>query len=238
MAHWPEREPVELANAIQIDKRSNLSPEETMARYLIGEGRPVVVTDAQESWKAKKLWSVEYFKKHYADEELIASDRAPLRHEDNPKMQTLRTTLGTFCDYMTQPYHPAISSQERDCPFYGNSWSPFVTHAKLRGHISRPYFVPDNIPTEENYERLDRSFTKVFLGPAGTITRLHNDTYHTHAWLSQIRGTKQFILYPPSQAHTIHAGEGIWSDHGSAQTWFDPLKPDYEAFPRAKQATP
>ena len=86
-----------------IDKRSNLSPDETMARYLIGEGRPVVVTDAQDSWKAKKLWSVEYFRKHYADEQLIASDRAPLRHEDNPRMQTKVTTLGAFCDYMTTP---------------------------------------------------------------------------------------------------------------------------------------
>ena len=76
------------------------------------------------------------------------------------------------------------------------------------------------------------------MAPAGTITRLHNDTYHTHAWLSQVRGTKQFILYPPSQAHLIHAGEGIWSDHGSAQTWFDPLAPDWAAFPRAAKATP
>ena len=103
MAHWPERTPATLANAVEIDKRSALSPEETMGRYLAGEGRPVVVTDAQKDWKAAKLWSLDYFKKHYADEQLIASDRAPLRHEDNPRMQTLRTTLGevkveVFCE--------------------------------------------------------------------------------------------------------------------------------------------
>ena len=39
------------------------------------------------------------------------------------------------------------SANERDAPFYGNSWSPFIEHAKLRGHISRPYFVPDAIPS-------------------------------------------------------------------------------------------
>ena len=279
-----------------------------MSRYLIGEGTPVVVTDAQESWRARKLWTLDYFKKHYSNEELIASDRAPLRLEDNPKMQTLRTTLGDYIDYMQQPYH-RLSAHERECgvrtsnlrshvpraehagwlptpssalvvrrrarraiymrrvccrrsgcampsamamrglmlrrsaPFYGNSWSPFIEHEKMRGHISRPYFVPDSIPNSDesddpNLQRLDRSFTKIFLGPAGTVTRLHNDTYHTHAWLSQIRGTKQFILYPPSQARTIHCGEGIGGEQGASQTWFDPLAPDYKSFPRARQATP
>ena len=105
-------------------------------------------------------------------------------------------------DYMQQPYHH-ISNNERDMPFYGNSWSPFMEHEKMRSHITRPYFVPDSIPTDGDAARLDRSFTKIFMGPAGTVTRLHNDTYHTHAWLSQIRGTKQFILYPPSQARGL-----------------------------------
>jgi hypothetical protein len=255
MAHWPDREPAELGpKAIMIDKRSKLSPQETMGRYLVGEGTPVVVTDAQENWRARKLWSLDYFRKHYANEELIASDRAPLRHEDNPRMQTLRTTLGEYIDYMQKPGYGPIAQQERDAPFYGNSWSPFIEHEALRGHITRPYFVPDDIPcsmgcpidvpctaAETGHERLDRSFTKIFLGPAGTVTRLHNDTYYTHAWLSQIRGTKQFILYPPSQRHLIHAGEDInegIEDHGASQTWFDPLAPDFDKFPRAREATP
>ena len=248
MAHWPERKPAVLENAIEIERRSSLHPDETMARYLAGEGRPVVITDAQESWKARKLWSLEYFKKHYASEQLIASDRAPLRSEDNPRMNTLRTTLGEFIDYMQQPNH-FIAAQERDGPFYGNSWSPFIEHEKLRGHISRPYFVPDDIPRGEEspeHARLDRSFTKIFLGPSGTVTRIHNDTYHTHAWLSQIRGSKQFILYPPSQAHLIHVGEGVAASQidspkcrtANGQTWLDPLAPDYAQFPRARKATP
>jgi hypothetical protein len=89
---------------------------------------------------------------------------------------------------MQQPHH-YIAEQERDRPFYGNSWCPFVDHETLRAHISRPYFVPDDIPVGEaspDHARLDHSLTKVFLGPAGTVTRLHNDTYHTHAWLSQV----------------------------------------------------
>ena len=99
MAHWPDLEPAVLANSVAIDRRENLDPAETMSRYLFargGEGVPVVVTDAQRDWKAKKLWTLDYFKKHYPDDEIIASDRAPLRLEDNPPMKTLRTTLAEY----------------------------------------------------------------------------------------------------------------------------------------------
>ena len=94
MAHWPEREPAMLTGrVVEIDRRRELSPEETMSRYLLaGEGTPVVVTDAQAQWPAAKLWSLDYFKEHYAGDTIMASDRAPLRYEDNPKMQTLKVT--------------------------------------------------------------------------------------------------------------------------------------------------
>ena len=40
------------------------------------------------------------------------------------------------------------------------------------------------------------------------------------------------------QAHLIHCSEGVSSDHGAQQTWYDPLSPDHARFPRAKDATP
>ena len=54
MAHWPDRQPcTDLGpNTVRIDRRNNLSPHETTARYLRGlsastsEGTPVVVTES------------------------------------------------------------------------------------------------------------------------------------------------------------------------------------------------
>lgn len=39
---------------------------------------------------------------------------------------------------------------------------------------------------------------KVFVGPAGTTTRLHFDAHSSHAWLAQVQGRKLFVLFPPN----------------------------------------
>ena len=41
---------------------------------------------------------------------------------------------------------------------------------------------------------------KLFLGPAGTVTRLHADAGEAHGWLAQVWGAKLFVLYPPTDA--------------------------------------
>ena len=143
--HWPDRAPAVLENAIEIDRRSSLSPEETMGRYLAGEGQPVVVTDAQASWRAAKLWSLEYFKEHFASDSLIASDRAPLRAEDNPRMHTLRTTLGDFIDYMQQPHH-YIAEQERDRPFMATHGVLLSTTRRCARTSAGPISCPTIFP--------------------------------------------------------------------------------------------
>ena len=58
---------------------------------------------------------------------------------------------------------------------------------------------------------LDRRLTweYVFLGPAHTVTGLHND--FPHNWFCQIKGSKEFILFPPDQsAHMCPAKKYDW----------------------------
>ncbi len=38
----------------------------------------------------------------------------------------------------------------------------------------------------------------LFIGPSGAHTPLHVDPLLTHAWLTQIRGRKRVILFPPN----------------------------------------
>ena len=50
------------------------------------------------------------------------------------------------------------------------------------------------------YRRMGASLFKLFLGPAGTVTRLHADAGDAHGWLAQLWGAKLFVLYPPTDA--------------------------------------
>ena len=236
MANWRTFTPPQVENAAEIPRRSGLTPHELMSLAFAGEGRPIVLTDAQRGWRARELWTPEYFAARYPEERLIASDLAPLRLEDNPPQTSLRCTMAEYAAYLDEPAH-RLASLEQGAPFYANSWSPFNERPELREHFSFPPSVPDSIANERELEALSNNFTKIFFGPAATVTRLHNDTYYTHAWLSQVRGKKLFVLYAPSDAFAIHAGEGIAAGQGSQQTWFDPLAPDFERFPRARKAT-
>ena len=54
---------------------------------------------------------------------------------------------------------------------------------------------------------LDRKLTweYIFMGPANTVTGLHND--FPHNWFCQFKGTKEFILFPPGESQHLCAAQ-------------------------------
>ena len=57
---------------------------------------------------------------------------------------------------------------------------------------------------------------------------MHTDPYGTHAWFAQIRGTKRFLLYPPSVIRAI----------AGAEAGFSPVPQPLPAPPSAAVARP
>ena len=97
--------------------------------------------------------------------------------------------------------------------------------------------------------RSDRMLNKVFMGPAGCITRLHFDAHGAHGWLAQVRGRKLFVLVPPEDSEKLapfhHGARGgaptADSSAGAgaaerSQSPIDPLEPDLERFPGYRDA--
>ena len=97
--------------------------------------------------------------------------------------------------------------------------------------------------------RSDRMLNKVFVGPAGCITRLHFDAHGAHGWLAQVRGRKLFVLVPPGDSEKLgpfhHGAGGADPTAGSSaaagatersQSPIDPLDPDFERFPGYRDA--
>ena len=69
-------------------------------------------------------------------------------------------------------------------------------------------------------QSLDTTLSKIFAGPAGTVTRLHYDAGEAHAWLGQAQGRKLFVCYPPDDAPNLYLIEG---ETETVQSAVDPL---------------
>mmetsp|Transcript_105149 Transcript_105149/g.307315 ORF Transcript_105149/g.307315 Transcript_105149/m.307315 type:complete len:576 (+) Transcript_105149:36-1763(+) len=152
------------------------------------------------------------------------------------------------------------------CPrLYLNGWPAFLHMPWLREHIVNPTFVDDvsgeliceseelresflgaltqnyKPPSEEARQKgIDDEYwemTKLFISPAGSLTRLHFDNGGAHAWLSQVRGRKLHVCFAPEDGPNLHAFEG---DEGLLNgSWLDPLDPDVaEKWPDYAKAQP
>lgn len=89
---------------------------------------------------------------------------------------------------------------------------------------------------DEMATSLSAGLSKVFVGPCGTVTRLHQDCANAHAWLGQASGRKLFVCYPPSDAEHLDVLEG---EKETRQSRIDPVAPK-DCQPRGylRNATP
>lgn len=164
----------------------------------------------------------------------------------------LNETPATLLDGYLSDYHNA------ETPFYLNGWRAFLEVEGLPKDCPLPSFasgIDDTVAllqaidarlfgatpaTSTNggsawCKQVDSNLSKVFMGPPGTVTRLHYDAGDAHGWLAQITGRKLFILYPPSDSLNLAP---LATEKETVQSPVDPLHPDVEQWPEYKQASP
>ena len=83
-------------------------------------------------------------------------------------------------------------------------------------------------------ESMQPPFEWLFIGPAGSHTRLHVDVWGTDAWLAQLQGRKRFTLFHPAHRRFLERDDGP----GGAPEWADLRAPDPERFPDFSRAVP
>jgi hypothetical protein len=47
---------------IQIERKSKVVPADIARQHLWGVGKPVIITDATENWRARSKWTFEFLK--------------------------------------------------------------------------------------------------------------------------------------------------------------------------------
>src|SRR5437016_651672 len=198
----------------QVDRRAALSVREFRTEYLY-TGKPVVISNAIEDWKARSLWTLDHFRSRYGATQITLS-----RYEgEHYRATSVKTaSLGSFIDaikvndFTTHPY------------YVRDDWRIFVSHKELLTDYEVPKYFFDWYAFVPGFMRL--IYPRIFIGPKGAITPLHCDIWETHAWLAQLVGRKRWLLFPPDQREFLYDYQ------------VQPCQPDLEKFPLFSNTRP
>jgi histone arginine demethylase JMJD6 len=158
----------------------------TYIRKYLNAAKPVIIEGAIDHWPALGKWTPEFFRTHHGSLDVLAEGRQWKLSELIDKILT--------------------SSPEKPAPYLHNQLI-----AKWPGELSRD-ISPMPACTRPNYLEscLFPSWTaltyiEAYIGGKGAqFPVLHYDGLHTHAFLMQLYGVKQYLAFPPDQAEYLY----------------------------------
>jgi histone arginine demethylase JMJD6 len=199
-----------------IDRRENLSRRELIKEY-IEPSRPVVLTDAASKWPGMGKITPEFIKEHYGHfkkeikgvtytfADLI--DRILNSSPENPAPYPFNVNLETYFPELRKEFKPEIVYGKVDR----------INHPLL------PRFMMNGT---EVYE--------FFIGGRGaSFPFLHIDELYLHNQLTQLYGSKEFIMFPQEQTPYLYP-----THDNPKVSQVNVLNPDYDRFPLFREAKP
>jgi len=151
---------------------------------------PVIITDGIEHWAARKKWTLDFFKEQHGGLPLTVDGR--------------QLTMATLIDEVK------ASTPERPAPYLRNHLIKNLPEELQLDVQPMPECVSPNW-FDNRLIKTWKDFTYVELYIGGTGAKfpvLHYDGLHTHAFLMQLEGVKEYVAFPPSQAPLMYAGQG------------------------------
>lgn len=204
-------------DAPTVDKRMKLTFKDFENEYL-KKNKPVVITDAISDWDALGKWTPEYFKNNYSDMDIDL---------DGLKM-------GEFIDMVTDK-----NRSESELPYLRNKQLYDYFPELMADVLPMPVFMRPNWFNNKLIPgRIRNRRTDLFIGgPGSKFPYVHWDNYHGYAWLFQIYGEKEYIVFPPEQSEYMYARTNL-KGIANQSTIEDIENPDYEKYPLFKKTTP
>ena len=196
---------------IDIDRRY-LLPYEDFAREYLFPGKPVIISGGLAGWQAFDKWTPDYFKTNFGSMNLSIDGK--------------NYTMADFIDRVNSstPQNPA----------------PYLRNAVIDQFL--PQLLPDIDPLPRYFfpnwldgrlarvlrSRLHDGSPELYIGGSGAkFPFLHFDSYHTHAFLTQIYGTKEYTAFSEDQRPLLYVNPR----HYNASRIPDIENPDFEKFP-------
>ena len=176
--------------ADQIDRRAGLSRDQFEREYL-RPLRPVILTDAISHWRALGRWSPQFFKTEYGDLEIEVDGEA--------------MALGDLIDRVE------ASTDDNPAPYLRNQALAEVAAGALRRRDpDAGLHTPNWLESRIFPEGRELASVEVYIGGRGAqFPVLHYDGLHTHAFLMQLYGDKEYIVFGPEQTRFMYPQDGI-----------------------------
>ncbi len=185
-------------------------------RDYISARRPAVLAGAFEEWPARKTWSLQYLKERYGSFALAIDGQS--------------VAMGEFIGRVL------ASTPEAPAPYLRN-FSLANWPAELReGILPTPECTQPNWLASRWFPARQRmTDIELFIGGAGArFPVLHYDYWHAHAFLMQIEGVKEYLVFAPDQTPFLYEGPGGLKN----KSLIDNIEaPDLARFPLCVEAT-
>ena len=182
----------------------DLTYSDFFSRYML-PNRPVIIQGLTESWKSKKEWTVfkhgreepnlEYLSQHFGN------DVAPVHEQQQggftlARPQKQEETLSEYAEWWYEHEETCGS----DGPLrYLKDWKFVAVHPSYNAYDWPEYFQDDWLNGA-----MGNAYKFVYLGPAGTCTRLHADVLRSFSWSTNVCGRKRWYLVPPQYTYLLY----------------------------------
>ena len=200
---------------MEVQKVGNISHQEFMNRFY-NPGIPVIFTSASKAWKASSLFTPDYFRHHFGERRTTVNDSTCNILEILHWIETSSTA------------NPAPYPMKFDIP------DQLPELISLIMPLGMNYAKPNWFESRAFPRKVFGSSIELFFGgPGGKFPIAHIDLFHTNAWITQLYGKKNFIIFPRGQDEFLYPNteNPLVSDVNI----FDP---DYEKHPAFRKATP
>ena len=202
----------------QIQRQSHL-PRRTFVRQYLNQLKPIIITDAVGHWPALSKWTPQRFRERWGAKEVGLKDGTHLTIEE------LFERISSARSGASAPYLWGYRIQQN--------------FAELLPDINPPmlYAFPDRLRSTlmlRDYRHRGGMLELLIGAAGGGFPMLHYDVLHLHAFITQIYGDKEFVLYSPDQSRYLYPGGSHSPNISRIPNAFEPDLERYPLFVHAK----